>query len=311
MKKTLTLAGLSILLAFTLTAPAGAQTQTVPQLINFQAYLTNSLGTPLNGPQTVTFAIYNVKAGGAPLWSEIQVVTVNKGVTDVLLGNANPLTNTTTTPDALFAGGTRYLGVKVGTDTEMVPRKRITSVGYALNAGMLNGKLPSFILPPGSVIAYAGATVPDGFLECDGDPHAISSFPDLYNAIGTMYGGSATTFNVPNYQGYFLRGWAKGAAADPDRDGRTNRGDGTIGDNVGTKQDDAFQGHYHDYHTYWRDYVAATQSGRYFDHLGHGGIDEGITDRILEPIDDGTHGEPRTSTETRPINIYVMYIIKY
>ena len=59
------------------------------------------------------------------------------------------------------------------------------------------------------VIQFAGnASSLPGYLKCDGSLYNISSYPNLYNAIGTMYGGDSNQgwFNVPNYQGIFLRG---------------------------------------------------------------------------------------------------------
>ena len=63
--------------------------------------------------------------------------------------------------------------------------------------------------PPGSVIQYAGSSAYlSGYLKCDGNLYSISSYYNLYNSIGTMYGGDSNLgyFNVPNYQGIFLRG---------------------------------------------------------------------------------------------------------
>jgi microcystin-dependent protein len=63
--------------------------------------------------------------------------------------------------------------------------------------------------PIGSVIQFAGnASSLNGYLQCDGTLYTISSYQNLYNVIGTMYGGDASLgyFNVPNYQGVFLRG---------------------------------------------------------------------------------------------------------
>jgi microcystin-dependent protein len=63
--------------------------------------------------------------------------------------------------------------------------------------------------PVGTVIQFAGnASYLNAYLKCDGTLYTISSYQNLYNVIGTMYGGDASLgyFNVPNYQGVFLRG---------------------------------------------------------------------------------------------------------
>jgi microcystin-dependent protein len=62
---------------------------------------------------------------------------------------------------------------------------------------------------PGTVIPYTGATAPNGWLLCNGDPYSRTTYSALYNVIGTAYNTtttSATDFNVPNFQAAFLRG---------------------------------------------------------------------------------------------------------
>lgn len=55
-------------------------------------------------------------------------------------------------------------------------------------------------LPAGTIISYAGQTVPDGFLLCDGAAVSRTTYSDLFAAIGTEYGSGdgSTTFNLPN-----------------------------------------------------------------------------------------------------------------
>ena len=43
----------------------------VPALINYQGYLTDSTGEPLDGVLTVSFWLYNEEAGGAAFWTEV------------------------------------------------------------------------------------------------------------------------------------------------------------------------------------------------------------------------------------------------
>ncbi|RMD64090.1 hypothetical protein D6833_04845 [Candidatus Parcubacteria bacterium] len=101
----------------------------IPQLINYQGVLQDSsTGLPVDEDKSITFAIYATATGGTALWSETQTVSIDQGYFSVLLGSVTPI------PPTVFSGGDRYLGVKVGTDAEMTPRKRIVSVGYALMA---------------------------------------------------------------------------------------------------------------------------------------------------------------------------------
>ena len=57
---------------------------------------------------------------------------------------------------------------------------------------------------------------------------------------------AATTFPVPDTRGMVLRDIDTTATIDPDAAARTNRGDGTTGAQVGTKQEDQFKSHGHD-----------------------------------------------------------------
>ena len=110
----------------------------LPQKMNYQGYLTNASGVPINGTVQMVFSIYNVSSGGSPLWTETHSVTVSQGVYSVILGEGS-----TPTPINLPFDTTYYLGVQAGTDPEMTPRKVLTSVGYAfqaLNSEMVGGK---------------------------------------------------------------------------------------------------------------------------------------------------------------------------
>lgn len=61
----------------------------------------------------------------------------------------------------------------------------------------------------GMIMPFAGDLVfltPD-FLVCDGSNHLVADYPDLYDAIGTSYGGTAGhDFNVPNLNTLVLAG---------------------------------------------------------------------------------------------------------
>lgn len=98
----------------------------VPKTINYQGYLTNAKGEPVNGSVEMLFALYNVQTSGTALWSETQTVMVKRGVYSVILGSITPF-------DFPF-DVQYYLGVAVGADSEMTPRQPLTSVGYAVNS---------------------------------------------------------------------------------------------------------------------------------------------------------------------------------
>ena len=65
------------------------------------------------------------------------------------------------------------------------------------------------ISPPiGSITAYTVATSPPGWLICDGTEVSRATYASLFSVISTTFGlgNNSTTFNLPNYQGAFLRG---------------------------------------------------------------------------------------------------------
>jgi len=118
--------------------------------INYQGRLMDGSGINVgDGNYQMRFSLYTQASGGSPIWSASTTnglptgtpadvsVNVKSGLFTVLLGDTSagqvPL-DIDWNQDAL------YLGVKVGADSEMSPRKRLTAVPYALNAEMLQGQ---------------------------------------------------------------------------------------------------------------------------------------------------------------------------
>ncbi len=99
----------------------------VPMTMNYQGYLTDSNGDPVDGTVDITFKIYSVSSGGSHLWAETHnSVEVDDGIFNVIL------TGLTTT----ILDGDRWLGIEVESDGEMTPRKKLTSVAFAIRAGL-------------------------------------------------------------------------------------------------------------------------------------------------------------------------------
>lgn len=69
----------------------------------------------------------------------------------------------------------------------------------------LSGQTDSGV-PSGVMVPFAGKTVPDGWLLCNGASLAKASYPDLFTAIGYTWGGSGNTFYLPNYNGRHILG---------------------------------------------------------------------------------------------------------
>jgi parallel beta-helix repeat protein len=105
----------------------------LPISLNYQGHLTDNIGTPIDGSINITFRIYNTQTDITPLWTDSQVVTVNQGVFSVELGSitTNPF------PLGLFEQPL-WIGLEVGSDGEMNPRRPITSTGFAFKADDAN-----------------------------------------------------------------------------------------------------------------------------------------------------------------------------
>lgn len=62
-------------------------------------------------------------------------------------------------------------------------------------------------VPVGTVVDFAAATVPTGWLLCAGQSVNRADYPDLFAAIGTTYGSaSGSTFNLPDCRGRVTAG---------------------------------------------------------------------------------------------------------
>ena len=64
------------------------------------------------------------------------------------------------------------------------------------------------LLPAGTIVPFAGANIPSGFLLCNGSAVSRTLYADLFSAIGTVWGtgDGSTTFNLPDARDRFLEG---------------------------------------------------------------------------------------------------------
>ncbi len=93
-----------------------------------------------DGNYDMVFKIYTASAGGAPIWTGNYTqangdpVEVRDGNFTVLLGSGNG-----NTLNLDFSQDTYYIGITVGTDSEMLPRQRLAASAYAFNSNTVNG----------------------------------------------------------------------------------------------------------------------------------------------------------------------------
>jgi hypothetical protein len=98
----------------------------VPGMISYQGLLTDKdTGQPMVGPVSLTFSLYTSPSISTPIWSETHPsVSLNKGLFQVLLGSISTMTLD------LFNGDS-YIGIRIGSGDELLPRQKVVSVAYA------------------------------------------------------------------------------------------------------------------------------------------------------------------------------------
>ena len=171
----------------------------VPQLLNYQGVLIDpDSGERLSGTYAMTFSIYGEETGGTALWTETQNVVAQNGLFNVLLGSVTDI------PFDLFDGSARYLGVQVGSDAEMTPRKQLVSVVYAFksrNADKFSGLDTSDFVRSGRRNSISTEMIQDDAVTADKmEPDVVSSINGVTNDGGNinLEAGSNVTITPDN-----------------------------------------------------------------------------------------------------------------
>jgi microcystin-dependent protein len=192
-----------------------------------------------------------------------------------------------------------------------------SSVGVAqLSAGAVTldkliTSVQQALLPVGAVQAFARTTAPAGWLICNGDAigttgtvqgiaaSSLASIRSILVADTNPFGVSGSDPLLPDLRGYFVRG--HGTNAD---------GTASVG-SFGRKQADAFQSHNH----------TVTDPGHAHNILYYQSTGGGQAAASAQAANSATGGTASASTgisinntgdtETRPINIALLYCIKY
>lgn len=120
-----------------------------PNQMAFQGILKNSSGTVVSGSVSVIFKIYDAPSGGNTIWTQTKTITAVRGHFTTTLDNL--------LPSYFPESEERYLGIKVGSDSEMVPRQHLVAVPlayYANEAGVIY-KNPSHLANPSGTNQFA------------------------------------------------------------------------------------------------------------------------------------------------------------
>jgi microcystin-dependent protein len=331
-KKTLLLA-----LSFFLFTATFAQTSS--KGFSFQGYAIDPDGKSMAGTEiTVQFTL-TPTITTTTFREEHRITTDGFGVFHAIIGNSSIAKNNEFSKLDFTKSGDDYsLKVEVmktsGGSYTTISNEPMLSVPYARKAA--NG------VPVGTIVAFGGeeSKIPSGWLLCDGTSVPEADYPQLYAVIGTGWGGSGSSFNLPDTRGRFLRAVDGGEGNDPNTIDRTavNTG-GNTGDKVGTLQGDTLQRHQHlaagetvdnnidgshehtdqdlflttansDGNTAIQSYsLGVNATGHFSSTRRDNGVVE--SDGSAHTHDFSVNTTYTGGDETRPTNVTVYYIIKY
>ena len=286
---------------------------------NYQAVVRNNDGLLLaNSNVTLRVSLYPGQTAASPTWVETHSVQTDwSGTFGITVGHGTRATTSLVTnfSDINFAAVYFWMKIEIleGSSYREVSYAQLPSAPYcevAQNASAV---------PVGCIMPFAGpaASVPAGWMLCDGTAISRTTYANLYNVIGVAWGtgDGSTTFNLPDLRGMFLRGLAgTDSVSDPDVNARlANAHGGNSGNNVGSYQGDAIRnitgacgtfggenrGNLPDRGALWRETGSCKNTGS--DCNGSGIRSVNIDASRVVPV----------GSDNRPKNVAVNYIIKY
>lgn len=247
------------------------------------------------GSATEGIVILGVDSGTSSIDSNASSLTVRSDAVLTLRGDTSVTTTSTTN---INATGSNATNIGNASSTTTIGGPTTINGTTTINANTSVNVNNTFnLMPTATIIQNVSATVPAGFLLCDGQAvNRVGTYARLFGVIGTTFGvgNGSTTFNVPNFLGAFLRGSGT----------QTVGGVAYAGAAVGTAQQDAVLNP-----------LYASNEG-YFNTTSGGATRECVSrNRITaDPVDTSTGILPRfdrTATENRPFNYTVYYYIRY
>ena len=149
-------------------------------------------------------------------------------------------------------------------------------------------------------IAYCAAgVIPSGWLECNGAAISRATYGTLFASIGTNYGpgDGATTFNLPDLRGEFLRGADRGRGVDVGRAIGSAQGD-AIRNITGQSSRIPFAG-------------GDLMSGAFVKNVEVSQPVAGAGSVVTSGLSFDASRVVPTAAENRPRNVAVLTIIKY
>jgi hypothetical protein len=289
----------------------------VPNEIRYNGRL-KSYNYPVTGNMPFNFKIYDMPEGGTARWeSGNHIIKLSSGVFTYIIS-----------PDeSMVDWREKDFWLQIVVDgKELLPREKITAQPYSFHSYSAEnlssdteikieiGKNLAYIgmdgnslyykpsqraekeclgVPPGTVIAFAGNHAPRGYLLCDGREVDVLNYPDLFRAIGTIYGGNGTSkFKLPDFRGMFLRGAGGNAAP------------------LGQRQGDAIRNIVGNVSPSWAGDVAGSPTGVFSGSYKNSSREGTNSNNGWNLNFDASRVVP-TANENRPVNYAVSYYIKY
>ena len=120
--------------------------QSIPTTINYQGILKDGSGVVVpNGDYNITFRLYDAATGSSALWSETKLISVTNGIVNTKLGSNTPI--------VLPFDAAYWLGVTIGTESELTPRVELTTVPYSyMSMSVPDGSLTSEKISAGQIV---------------------------------------------------------------------------------------------------------------------------------------------------------------
>lgn len=303
-----------ILFIFAFTVAIAANAQNSGLGFNYQAVVRNINGVLLaDSTVNLRVSLYPGQQASTPTWVETHVVhtdfsgcfgiTIGKGERD----NSSIVQNYS---DVNFSAIYYWLKIEIleGNVYREVSYSQLPSSPYSEVAHN------AIAIPAGVIVPFGGQAedIPFGWLLCDGSEVSRTDYPNLYAAVGVCWGtgDGATTFNLPDMRGMFLRGVSGNSGNDEDADGRLVLNDygGNTGNQVGSYQGDAIRnitGSFNGVEGHGQ-----TPSGAFYLLESRGiGSNDSDWDNFFVGFD--ASREVPVASDNRPKNVYVNYIIKY
>ena len=263
----------------------------------------------INGVLTTTGSVSIGGTAGVSINTNVNIGAVGVNLTNSFLSIQG--SSTLSVGSSATANITGNLTLNQGS----VPGKAVTYIRPGVGT-VVNQPLNNFLVIPGTIVAYGGVNIPDGYIVCNGNEVLQSSYPDLFAAIGNTWGPAGSgNFKLPDLRGLFLRGTGTNNSA------FTASGNRPTGPSVGQTQVDTFASHNHGFIAPTVGY-AGTQFGSQREALAvpttqmtSSGRPNNGNIQMLNPNQQGnpnsTPVDLAGSPETRSVNAGVQYLIKY